>query len=156
AAPAPLPPASLRTGLYARFGAPEAPQAAQGHLVADEELPTRRAVTPALPPTETTPANPSRLALPALPAFARWRGVVAATLIVALLAGVFVTLGRGRSGATTGAQPTATVLPQPACAPGKIQANLPEHTLLNDLAMTSPGTGWAVGATPDTLATTTT
>jgi hypothetical protein len=156
AAPAPIPPASLRAGLFARIGASEAPLAAQGYLVADEEMPTRIAETPALPPTETTPAHPSRLALPALPAFARWGGVVAATLIVALLAGVFVTLGRGRNSATTVAQPTATVLPQHACAPDKIRANLPEHTLLNDLTMTSPGTGWAVGATPDTLSTTTT
>src|SRR6185369_6709411 len=36
------------------------------------------------------------------------------------------------------------------------QASLPDHTLLYDLAMTSSGTGWAVGATPDTLSTKTT
>jgi hypothetical protein len=45
--------------------------------------------------------------------------------------------------------PTATVLPQPACAPNQLQASLPARTHLNDLAMTSPGTGWAVGSTAD-------
>src|SRR5262249_17736083 len=108
-------------------------------------------------PTTDTPTNPPassrppRRASPAVPVIARWGGAVAATLIVALLASVLITLGLGRSATTTPAQPTATVLAHPACAPDKIRANLPDHTFLNDLAMTSPGTGWAVGATPDTL-----
>jgi hypothetical protein len=103
--------------------------------------------------------NPSRLTLPPVPSIARWGGAIAATLIVALLASVFITLGQSRTSASTVTrgtatippQPTATVLPQPACAPNQLQATLPPRTLLNDLAMTSPGTGWAVGATADSV-----
>jgi len=174
AAPLPMPPASLRAGLYARIGAAETRQASQRHLATEVEL-TVREIEPIKSPDEssvfstvdtlrnaapsTAPSRiPSQPSLRVIPAIARWGGVVAATLIVALLASVFITLGRSRSGTgtSTTSHPIATVLPQPACAPDKIQASLPGHTLLNDLAMTSPGTGWAVGATPDTLSTTTT
>jgi anti-sigma factor RsiW len=167
AAPAPIPPASLRAGLYARIGA-ETWQASGRQLAADREATAREIETKAFPVADTTssipssPANPSRLSLPPIPSIARWGGAVAAALIVALLASVLITLGQSRNGANTltrptatiQPQPTATVLPQPACAPNQLQANLPARTLLNDLAMTSPGTGWAVGATADSVSNT--
>jgi putative zinc finger protein len=161
AAPLPMPPASLRAGLYARIGAAETRQASNGHLATEVEL-TVREIEPTEFNTVDTPrdpgasTHPSRFAPSSIPAIARWGGAVAAALIVALLASVLFTLGQSRNGKSVVSRPTATVLPQPACAPDKIQASLPDHTLLNDLAMTSPGTGWAVGATPDTLSTTTT
>ena len=161
AAPLPLPPAALHAGLYARIGAAETRQASNGHLASEVEL-TVREIEPTefsaidTPRDPQTSTHPARLTRPAIPTIARWGGAVAALLIVALLASVLITLGLGRNGKSALTQPTATVLPQPACAPDKIQASLPDHTLLNDLAMTSPGTGWAVGATPDTLSTKTT
>ncbi len=165
AAPAPIPPAALRADLYARIGAAGARQASNGHLATEVEL-TVREIEPSKIPSADTPENLSvsshpstRPTISAIPSIARWGGAVAAALIVALLASVFITLGQSRNGksvvtrptATIAIQPTATVLPQPACAPNQLQANLPPRTLLNDLAMTSPGTGWAVGATADSV-----
>jgi len=166
AAPAPAPPAALRAGLFERIVA-ESGQSSEGHLVADKGL-TVREIEPSEFPTTVAPMNPpastrpSQLTLPAIPAIARWGGAVAAALIVALLASVLITLGQSRSGANTMPRPTATIPPQPtappqnACAPNQLQANLPARTLLNDLAMTSPGTGWAVGAIADSDSSTTT
>jgi anti-sigma factor RsiW len=162
AAPPPMPPAALRAGLFTRIGA-ETRQASGRRSEADREALAREIEAPAFPAVDTapdvpsSPANPSRAPLPPIPAIARWGGAVAATLIVTLLASVFITLGQSRTSASTVTratatiqrQPTATVLQQPACAPNQLQAHLPARTHLNDLAMTSAGTGWAVGATAD-------
>jgi hypothetical protein len=66
-----------------------------------------------------------------------------------VLASVLTRLGQSRGGTTPGAMPTSTATSAPACHPGEVQASLPARTTLVDLAMTSPGTGWAVGGVSD-------
>jgi hypothetical protein len=80
--------------------------------------------------------------------------LVATVLIVALLATVLTRLGQNHTKTPPAVMPTtttkvATVTPAPACPPGEVQASLPPLTTLFDLAMTSPGTGWAVGSVSD-------
>ena len=105
-APAPIPPAALRADLYARIGAAGARQASNGHLATEVEL-TVREIEPSKIPSADTPENLSvsshpstRPTISAIPSIARWGGAVAAALIVALLASVFITLGQSRTGAS--------------------------------------------------------
>src|SRR5262249_21374961 len=70
-----------------------------------------------------------------------WVGAVAALLVVGLLGAVLFSLARLRRD-TPGA-------PQTGCAANAIKAQLRPHVYLTDLAMTSSGEGWAVGATLD-------
>ncbi|HEY1391293.1 MAG TPA: hypothetical protein VGF38_22335 [Ktedonobacterales bacterium] len=72
-----------------------------------------------------------------------WLGTVAAALVVALLAGTFILQTRGTHNQTNvghGNGPASG-----ACTPANIKAHLPANSWLNDLAMVSPGEGWAVG-----------
>ena len=79
-------------------------------------------------------------------ASARWVGSIAALLIVAVLAGLFLAQ-RGHKSPL--AQPTATTGSQRACASSEITASLPARSYLMDLAMTGPDSGWAVGSVQD-------
>ncbi|MFI5273354.1 MAG: anti-sigma factor family protein [Ktedonobacterales bacterium] len=81
-----------------------------------------------------------------------WTSTFAAIVVVALLAGMFLTHGRG--GVAHGTPPPAKVAtsghvtfaaPAGACAVSAIKAQLPPHAYLSDLAMVSPDEGWAVG-----------
>jgi hypothetical protein len=69
---------------------------------------------------------------------------VAALLVVGLLAAMFFSLARTRS-VTPGGSPAQSPAPQTGCAANAITAQLPPHTSINDLAMTSTTEGWAVG-----------
>jgi anti-sigma factor RsiW len=91
-----------------------------------------------LPRAAATHHSPRRLSI--------WLSGIAAALIVALLADVFLAQGHGptRPGPTRGSGNTPTTTAG-ACAPSAIQANLPAHASLNDLTMTSATDGWAVG-----------
>jgi len=146
-APTPVPPASLRAALYARITA-EARRASQQHRTSEVASILRKTDTPHSPAESASPMPRSRQA-PGPAAISRWVGLVAAVLIVALLAGIIAI--RGQRGTDTGpaAQSTATDVLQRACAPDEIQARLPGRSRLADLAMTGPGTGWAVGSIAD-------
>jgi hypothetical protein len=74
-----------------------------------------------------------------------WLGTIAAILVVALLAGALLTRMHSTPGQTNnqhGSGPATSG----ACAPGTISAQLPANTWLSELAMVSPGEGWAVGS----------
>lgn len=76
-----------------------------------------------------------------------WLSGIAAALIVALLGSIILTQGHGPNHHVVGAgTPTTTA---GGCAPSTIQANLPAHAYLYDLAMTSATEGWAVGTVRD-------
>jgi len=82
-----------------------------------------------------TPRVPRRLNV--------WLSGVAAALVVALLAGVFLAQGHGSKhpGPLVGSGGPTTGL----CASTASKANIPANAYLADLAMTSADEGWAVG-----------
>ena len=74
-----------------------------------------------------------------------WGGALSAVAIVALLAATFVLLSRahGTSQRTVTTSPHAS-----SCPPNQITLTLPAHTELDQLDMTSPTDGWALGRKP--------
>lgn len=69
---------------------------------------------------------------------------LAAVLLIALSATIFVLFGYGHLA------PPGQVTPPAVCAPNQISAHLPKDARLLDLAMISADEGWLVGYTPDT------
>lgn len=146
-APALTPPPSLRAGLYARIAAERAAQASG--YAGTSELETIMRETD----IQNTAVAPSPSRIPPRRGaishrIARWTSAVAALVVVALLAGLFVSQQHGRRTGPA-AHPTATAQLERACAPSDIQASLPANSMLSDLAMTGPAAGWAVGAVAD-------
>jgi hypothetical protein len=68
---------------------------------------------------------------------------IAAMLLIALSATVFVLFGYGRN------SPAGRVTQQSTCAPNQISAHLPKNARLSNLAMISPDEGWLAGSTYD-------
>lgn len=107
--------------------------------------------------SKTNDINDSQRTRPAVPAHARkgvqrlrvFLGTAAAVLIVALLAGTLLTRMHATPGQITNG-PGSYSPPKGVCAPGKISAQLPANTWLNELAMVSPDEGWAVGSISST------
>jgi anti-sigma factor RsiW len=145
----PTPPASLRAGLYARIAA-ETERASHGHRMYELETIVRETDTHTHDiPVVSAPVSSPLKRSPRLAALTRLLAFVATVLIVALLASVLTRLGQSSGRTTPVAMPTSTATSSPACSPGAVQASLPARAMLGDLAMTSPGTGWAVGSVSD-------
>ena len=147
-APVPAPGPELRQRLYARIAAAGERRAEPAQRAGRASL--RLTSEDVMYDTEPHPVYPTTSARPPRK-FTRWLSAAAAVAIVALLAGVFVALPHGGRHSQLGAGiPTATAGASTngaGCAPGAIQAALPSHAFLMDLAMTSPTDGWAVGTT---------
>lgn len=152
-APSPEPPASLRAGLYARIAAPRTQPPSTRHPVpalerimpGTDSFDTSDVPAAVSSPSATHPAT--QWSAPS--ALAHWAGLVAAVLVVGLLASVFAMRGQtGTTGPSTTSAPTTAA--EPACPPDQVRINLPAGSVLSDLVMTSPGTGWAVGSVGDT------
>jgi hypothetical protein len=97
---------------------------------------------PALPPAEPSqyPAPSHRPKTPKGPTrFLSGLSAIAALLLIALSAAVFVLFGYGRI------SHPRRVTEQSTCAPNQISAHLPKNARLIDLAMISPDEGWLVG-----------
>ncbi len=68
-------------------------------------------------------------------------------LIIALLAALFGFFGaKLRHSGSPATSPTSTPTPT-SCAPGALSATLPADAIIQDISMTSPRSGWAVGWT---------
>ncbi|MGH2517299.1 MAG: zf-HC2 domain-containing protein [Ktedonobacterales bacterium] len=134
AAPAPLAGPELRDRLYGRIAA--ARRAGQPHapIYSNSEMMTMNDTESSL--LAATRRSPRRLSV--------WVSSIAAALIVALLAGVFLMAHGSGHAPRVGAGGTATATTG-ACAPSAIKTNLPANAYLTDTAMTSPIEGWAVG-----------
>ncbi|HEU5347536.1 MAG TPA: hypothetical protein VFU63_02870 [Ktedonobacterales bacterium] len=74
-----------------------------------------------------------------------WIGSVAAVLVVALLAGSFVTRAPNQTSTGHGGLASSSA----ACTAGNIKAQLSASDFLYDLNMVSPSEGWAVGSILD-------
>lgn len=78
-----------------------------------------------------------------------WMGTAAAVLIVALLAGAFLTRTHNTPGQINTGPGSSPASSSAACNPANIQTHLPAHSFLYGLAMISPNEGWAVGSVLD-------
>jgi anti-sigma factor RsiW len=145
--PAFAPPPSLRAGVYARIAAAQVQRASGRARTSKLETIMRETDIHDAPVASSSSHMPPGRG-PISLRIARWMSAVAAIVVVALLAGLFLNQQHHRT-AGPAAHPTAAAEPQRACAPGDIQASLPANSTLSDLAMTGPATGWAVGATAD-------